>query len=60
MNWLKNAILLYLKSNPDKQFTAQNLCDHFRLQANITVETIKILETDGLIYRQGDYYYARS
>lgn len=65
MIWLQNAILEYIKNNPDKRFNSQDICSHFRLRVDITLEAIKILKANGLIHRHnhfadgwnGNHYY---
>lgn len=49
MEWLDKAVLEYIKNNPHKD--SVDICTHFKLRVDITMEAIDRLEQAGKIER---------
>lgn len=65
MDWLKDAIVAYLKNNPQLKPDSIDIIGYFKLSADVTYNALKELENENRIVRHngllggwnGNHYY---
>jgi len=64
-DWLKNAIVEYLRNRSDKRPNSIDICSYFKMRVDLTYSALRELEAEGRVVRHdlilggwnGNHYY---